>query len=454
MLGRMKSFGLAALVATVALVPLYGDPRSSPVTHSEWARMLLRALDMDDVLAASGQASQAFSILSWKNSLAYRADRYLRADGVQVVDDPRRVMAGGTGGEVVYPLAVVRGGDYKLRVRIAGSPASPAGAEITPMGGTTPVKTFRIAPSSIAGWIDAGVVHLDPGAYTTALALPPGTTLENVEVSPPCVNAIEPPEGWKPTAIVLTTDIAVTAIKAMDRESELPPAASPVEVHGTDFRVAPGSGITTLASTGGGDEGFWLKAGPLGLQAIVFVDVPEAGLYTVSTFGIEGGGQSWLADACRKAVVCATPTLPQGKGPQWRMIMTAPFSSGRHFFTVALGPGAGVERLRLERKKDTPADYLATLRRIGFDPGPDGPVTRSKAVDAMNFIHGRRAELPPQNCGDVVVAQQAAVGVQGLPQPTGPVVGPPPVPPTSGAGPGPLAPGVIPPQPPGSPTTP
>src|SRR5262245_47177946 len=162
MLSRWKAFGLAAGAAALALVPLYGDPRSTPVTHAEWARMLLRALQMEDVLEASGQASKAFAILSWKNSLAYRADRYLRASGVEVVEQPYRVLASAPAGEVVYPVAVVRGGDYKLRVRIAGNPAAPAAAEITPLGSTKPVGTFRIVPSSLPGWIEAGVTHLDP----------------------------------------------------------------------------------------------------------------------------------------------------------------------------------------------------------------------------------------------------------------------------------------------------
>jgi hypothetical protein len=108
--------------------------------------------------------------------------------------------------------------------------------------------------------------------------------------------------------------------------------------------------------------------------------------------------------------------------------MTAEFTSGRHYFTVNLAAGAVVERLRLERKKDSPADYLATIRRIGFDPGPDGPITRDKAVDAMRFIEGRRKEVLAGPCGDV-----------------------PPLP--SGDQP-PLAPPVIPPQQPASPVVP
>jgi hypothetical protein len=453
MLARWKAFGLAAGAAVLALVPLYGDPRSTPVTHAEWARMLLRALQMADVLEASGQASQAFAILSWKNSLAYRAERYLRASGVELAEQPRRLLASSPAGEVVYPISVVRSGDYKLRVRIAGNPAAPAAAEITPLGTTKPVRTFRIVPASLPGWVDAGVAHLDPGAYTASLSLPAGTSLENVEVAPPCLNPIEPLDGWRATAIAQTGDIAVTTLKALDKESELPAAAPAIEVHGSDFRVV-GTSAVSRPSSGDGVNSLWLKAGPLGLQAIVFVEVPEAGLYTLSTFGVEAGGQSWLADACRKAVVCGGQTPGRTNEPSWRTIMTVTLSSGRHFFSVTLGPSAAIERLRLERKKDTAADYIETLRRLGFDPGPDGPIARNKAVEAMNFIEGHRPEMPLQSCGDVIVASNTAGSAQGFAQPVGPVPGPPAPPLPSGTGPGPLSPPAIPPQQPASPVVP
>ena len=56
-----KAAGLVVLVAAAAMVPLYGDPRQTPVTHTEWARMLLRAMDMEDAVRSSTQASQVFS---------------------------------------------------------------------------------------------------------------------------------------------------------------------------------------------------------------------------------------------------------------------------------------------------------------------------------------------------------------------------------------------------------
>ena len=464
MLTRLKAAGLMGALALAALVPLYGDPRTAPVTHAEWARMLLRALQMDEVLPASGLASQAFETLSWKNSLSFGGDRYLRASGVQVVGEgrDRRVVASEEEGDVVYPFAVVRGGDYTLRLRIAGNPASPASAQITAVGASALVKAFQVAPSSLSGWLDAGSAHLDPGAYTVSVALPQGTSIDRVEVRPPCVGSVEPPGGWKPTAVVQGTDVVVTALKALDLESELPPAAASIEIAGADFQ-APGAGaLVSAAKAGGGPQSLWLKAGPAGLQAVVFADVPEAGLYSVDTYGIQGGGQSWLADACRKAVVCGTQTAGGPSAtPEWRHVMTAELTAGRHFFSVTLGPGAAIERLRLERKKVSPDDYLATLKRLGFDVGAPGPVARSKAVDAMRFIQGLRTTTFSPPCGDplattnTLVAQAGAPGAA-APGPVAPgVTSPPPGPGAgAGAGPPPLSPGAIPPQVPASPTTP
>src|SRR5258708_4773623 len=111
MVRTLRTLSLLTVVAVAALLPLFGDPRPSPVTHPEWARMLLRALAL---LQPSGgfadQASQVFTTLSGRDSLSYRADRYVKADGIEVLDEPRRVRAKGAVGGSTYPLAVARGG--------------------------------------------------------------------------------------------------------------------------------------------------------------------------------------------------------------------------------------------------------------------------------------------------------------------------------------------------------
>ncbi len=447
MVSRLKTVVLATIVAAAALVPLFGDPRVTPVTHPIWARMLLRALEMNEAVRASTQASQVFSALSWRESLTYPADHFVRGDGVTVRAEAglRAVVASEGTGQVVYPLAVVRGGDYQMRVRLAGPPDRPATAEIVPAGGAAGPKTLTFVPPPSAEWVRGGPTHLDPGAYTATLLLPQGTWLEYVEVAPPCLDPIEPVGGWKPTAPTTVEDVAVTALKAMDLESELPPADSPLERTGGDFQVeAPAPG----ALPGQGFEALVLKAGKRGLQAVLSMHLPESGLYTVSAYGVAGSGQRWLADGCRKAILCPSETT------SWRVVMSQAFGAGRHTLTVALAEGALVERVRLERKKESARDYLATLRRLGFEPGPDGTVSREKAVAAMRFIQDRRGLQLARLCGDVVlpefgsaspqVAEAGAGAGAAAAQPPGPV---PPRPPFIDAV-------LLPPQPPASPVTP
>jgi hypothetical protein len=129
---------------------------------------------------------------------------------------------------------------------------------------------------------------------------------------------------------------------------------------------------------------------------------------------------------------------------------------GRHTLILTLGDGATVERVRFELKKSAPVDYLAALKRLGFDPGPDGPVSRGRALDAARFVHDQRRSLVAALCGDQVPfdetpttlpTQVADTTPPGGPQEP-PIVPPVPVPPPIGG------PPLLPPQPPSSPTQP
>jgi hypothetical protein len=418
-LRRVQLVALVAGVAVVALLPLYGDPRNSAVTHSEWARMLLRGLDMHDAMQQTSTAAQAFSVLSWKGSLSYRADRFLTGEDVRVEGsgEERRVVPTGEIGEVTYAVAVVKGGDYRLRVHMSGAPGRPVSAELARVGEVKPVEAFTLTPATAMTWVDGGASHLDPGAYTASVLLPRGTTLEHVEVAPPCVMPIEPPGGWNAPAVLLSEHAAVTMVQALDKLSELPPASVPVELEAAQFQTESGAVPVALGSGLAAS----VQGGTSGLRAVVVVDFPEAGLYTLSAFGLKGAGQSWTADSCLKSVVCADRDV-QTDTAEWRPVLTAQFAAGRHAFSVLLAPGAVIQRARVEMKKETPADYVAALRRIGFDVGPAGPMPRDRAVDAMRFLEKRVAPMKETRCGDVVlpgVIQSQRTGLQ-VAQVTGP----------------------------------
>lgn len=411
---RLHLAVLASVGTLAAILPLRGDPRVSPVTHPEWARLLLRALDVPDAVRATPRASHAFAALSWKSSLAFEGDDFSASEHVRV-GDQGHVVAEAPSGEVTYPLSIVRPGDYRLRVLAAGDPSTPFTAEIRSYGKSEAAATFDVAAASVPGWLEAGTAHLDPGSYTASLVLPPGTRIDHVEVAPPCVNAVEPRGGWRPTAIVDATDLAVTALQAVDGESDLPPAASPIEIPAGSFQTED----PRLIAVGAGEPFVSLQGGKDGLRAWAIFDLPEDGLYTLSVFGRKGEGMRFLADHCLKAVLCPSP---QETHPGWWVVTTADMTSGRHAIAVNLGPGSSVERLRLERKKASDEDYVATLRRLGFDAGPPGKVTRAKAVDAMEWVRGRRRQSARVGCGDIV--PRADVDTQMASQGTGSVTPP------------------------------
>ena len=455
MRGKFKPLVLVAVVAVAALVPLFGDPRQTPLTHPLWARMLLRSLEMTDAVRASAQASQVFSALAPRDSLAYSADRFLHAEGAALQGEGSSAVlrAGATPAEVSFAVPIARPGDYYLRARLSDPGGTPCTAELRPLAGGDALKSFTLAPAAATAWVSAGSAHLDPGGYAAEFLLPPGATLSQVELAPPCVNPIEPVGGWQPEAVTSSEDVAVTALKAIDLESELPPAASPIELAGDSFQVEAPQAAALARAASVGLETLTLRAGAGGLLAMVSVEVPEGGLYHLSAFITPGSGQRFLVDGCRKAVVCP------GGASGWRPILSQSFSAGRHTLQLTLGEGASLERVRFERKKAAPADYVATLRRLGFDPGPQGPVARGKAFDAMRFVREQRRSQLSALCGDTLrieelsglPAQVAASSPPGRPGPGGggevPPVLPQPIP-------QPIPPPLLPPQPPSSPTTP
>jgi len=107
--------------------------------------------------------------------------------------------------------------------------------------------------------------------------------------------------------------------------------------------------------------------------------------------------------------------------------------------------------VRFELKKSAAADYVATLKRLGFDPGPDGPVARGLALDAARFVRDRRRSLAAALCGDRVPFEETPTALPtqvagpttpgGPQQPLGPIAPP-------------IGPPILPPQPPSSPTQP
>jgi hypothetical protein len=450
-----RALGLSAGLAVVALLPLYGDMRpQAAVSHAEWARLVLRGLGLlAEAPGVNDTATQAFATLSGRDSRSFPADQYVRGARVEAEGEggARRIRAAGGIGEVVYAMGVARGGDYRMRFHVSGPAA--AEAEMTRAGEDAVFRRLSVPAAPVMGWIDAGSVHLDPGAYDATVLLPEGGVLEHVEIAPPCQEPIEPPGGWKAAGIASTEDVAVTVLQALDLEAELPPAASPLEYGARDLQLEEGS---TAAGPPGIDTGR-VRGGPRGARFVLVADLPADGLYTLSVFGVPAAGQRWLVDGCRKSLVCPSSD-PLAR---WRTVLSGRFQKGRHVFSASVGLDSVVERVRLEPKKDSPADYAGTVARLGLELGPAGPVTRERAEEARRFLERQHAGLSAELCGDILrpgtLAAELAPGgasAGGGGETGGGTGGGGTGGGGGGGGGGPVPPPIIPPLPPGSPVLP
>lgn len=440
-----RALWIVAALSVVALVPLYGDPRRSPVTHSEWARMMMRSLGLEDNLQSLENAEDIFDGLAWKAQRNLIASNYKRGTGVRKRGD--FVDTGSeTTGETAYDVAVIRTGDYNIRLRLRGDPDKPFQVEIRKDGQVDAAGTYRPTGGGAEFVsVDLGWMKLEPGNHTLSVILPPGSSLESIQVSPPCLSPIEPLGGWRAPALTTDEDLAITMLQALEKESELPPADEPIELHTERFDIlAPQSRMGETKDASG-----MLTASFEGLHAIVYADIPVEGLYAVSALTTTGDGQTWIADSCRRADVCPEPD----PSPKWRTLLTSEFNVGRHSFAVLLTNGASVGRVRLQRLKTAPEDYVAALERVGFRVGSKGPISRDKAREAMEWLRdrwkqklgtdpactiqapvGRVAGAPGQVAGGLTLTTVTPPGVTPPTNPpTGPPVTPqlpPPLPPT------------------------
>src|SRR5262249_60691644 len=110
---KSKVVAFAVLAVAGALVSLFGDPRVTPVTHPLSARMLLRALGMNETVKRSGEASALFAVLAGRDSRVFAADGFERMDGLVPSREGsvRRLSAVTETGQGRYAGSIVHGGD-------------------------------------------------------------------------------------------------------------------------------------------------------------------------------------------------------------------------------------------------------------------------------------------------------------------------------------------------------
>ena len=357
--------------------------------------MMLRGLDLlRDSPGINDTATQAFATLSGRQSRAWPAPQYVRAQRVEGLEaeGTKRIRPAGGIGEAVYAFGVARGGDYRLRLHLAapgrgrgrvhrGRLRRGAALVQRARGRHDGLGRRRIAaprPGRLRG--DGAAARGQPARVRRARR------------RRACTRSSRAAAGSRPRSRRPRT-WRVTVLQALDLESELPPAAPPLEYRGSDLQLEDGS--RTVAASGEG--GF--RGGPRGSRVVLVVDIPETGLYSLSVFGTGSGGQRWLADGCR-----IEPDLPQHRsrgalarrahrrlpeGPALLLREPRARHGGRAAAFRAEEGHAG--RLPRDRRAARPR---ARRRRVRS--------RASKAEEARRFLERRRSQRERDLCGDIL----------------------------------------------------
>ena len=194
----------------------------------------------------------------------------------------------------------------------------------------------------------------------------------------------------------------MTALKAIDVEHELPPAATPIEITGD---AVPGGGA------GPGGRGAGEGAGPRRDDAAREPlgaardrrrsSCPRRGSTASAPSCRPGAGQRWLADGCRKAVVCPGEGDGLAADPEPGVRRRAPHA--RPDPRRRRDARAGADREEEERSRRTTWPRCAARLRPG--PGRAGdarPGARRRCASCASSAASLLAAL----CGDRVPIEE------------------------------------------------
>lgn len=196
---------------------------------------------------------------------------------------------------------------------------------------------------------DLGVVELAAGPLEIEVDLPAGGGLDYLQLEAPPYLPVSPLEGWQPDGPLYTSDLAVTAVRALGMEMLLPPSGEE-----SLYQAEPGQkGVaeTTLGYLGAPSEGVWVRAGN---HAVVFdfpFQVPEDGIYSLTLRGAWGRAVTVRLDDHYLLSAGPSPSLRS-----WPL-GTFPLQAGDHSLSINLPPFGGVDTLLLRRHLSSATDY-------------------------------------------------------------------------------------------------
>lgn len=379
---------LAAVVAAMS----YGIAQNSVVTQAEWAVYMVRALRLDWNLPLNPKSSHYIERLNWQSGIEFDATAMELGSSPTLHVGEDYVEAEGPTAEAIYRISTIRPGDYGFRLRLA------KGGAVVKLGNAV-FDAYQ--PTEEFEWVDLKRVALDPGDHTVSVLLMDGARAQAIGVTPPCLIAVEPQNGWEPLKELTHADLAVTLAKALELEHGLPAIGSEIIINAEELTRTMEIPLEEAGQTESPDP-FWLSSGGSILSAQTKFVVPEAGLYTIEARYFSPGEIRWIVDGCLRAITCP---MKAGAGGTWTRVVALELNAGAHDLTVTLPPQTSLDKVVIQQRDEVVEEYLGLASDEGFTMGSAmEPVSRRRAIAAAIRLRSLFERWKATRCKDTLVA--------------------------------------------------
>jgi hypothetical protein len=333
-------------------------PRGPWVTEEDWADRLVGALGLGSAVSPDAPASALFALLCPPPA---------PADEISI-SVPIRPAPGASSFQV--DLSVPEAGLYALAVEGSGVQQWRAGnrkaGEVDPH-----LETPGLAPE---------LLPLPAGVQTISASFDPGATATRITLERYRQQCIQPRDGWNAGQDLRFADKARTLVRALGIESRLPVEGPPQTIEGEAFHALPGQASVTDESVSAPTSGgAWAKADREGAELRWDVRIDEPGVVTLLARLHGNESQIWSIGPTSVRVIRPGAGA---SGWVWTEIATVPLGAGVQTLRAQLHQGAGVDVIRVLRRRDGDQDYLAVLDAIGLQEGAANGLVDASAASA------------------------------------------------------------------------
>lgn len=337
------------VIVMLLLLSLPGAGLGAGLTQGDWMRSLVEGLGLSFGLPDQPEEEDYRRILSGRRTLRVEAEEALLPESLVAIKDFTNFgefsgsgwvsgIASPTTARLAFLLPLA--GDYRVTavVRLPGHVLRLAGRE------------FPLSGDNFFTSVDLGTLFLDAGLHEVELRLPPNGAVDYLEFQAPDRPEIAPLGGWQTARALSRADLALTALRALDVENLLPPAAPELRLEAEDAENSGGATVVTTRYLGAPSGGRWLRAATSPAEVLIGFSIAEPGFYRIHLIGAGTLPARVQVDEGRiRELAWPSYLTPVSVG-------SAYLDRGRRQIKITLSPGTGVDWIHLRRQRSAPED--------------------------------------------------------------------------------------------------